>query len=196
MSASTTLQDVADITALSNGWIYRDTARWDQLRGLFHADGIIEIGWFKGLFSDFVDASVQMHRAGAIQSKHLMALPLAEVRGDRAVAETNALLTGVNNALKLGFTCHTRFFDLIERRNGAWKIAKRNNIYDISFFSFPASPVAIDAETLTRWPWEYAPLAYVIEASGHVVASDHPTRGSVAEAALRQAGARWLDGWQ
>lgn len=194
MSTHGTLRDTGDITALMTGWMYRDTARWDELRELFHPDGIIEIGWFKGLFSDFVDASIKMNDAAAIQSKHLMANPLIEVRGDRGVAETDALLTGVNNRLKLGFTGYTRFFDLVERRDGQWKIAKRNNIYDMCFFSFPAGPVEIDQEKLDRHPWEYGPLAYVIEASGHEVATTHPTRGSEAEAKLRQAGVRWLGG--
>lgn len=194
LSTIATLQDISDITALTNGWIYRDTERWDELRELFHADGIIEIGWFKGLFSEFIKASIRMQEIAVIQSKHVMASPIVEINGDRAVAETSAVLVGVNNHLKLGFTGHTRFFDLIERRSGVWRISKRNYIYDMCFFSFPAEPIAIDQSKLARYPWEYAPLAYVIEASGHEVATTHPTRGSQAEAKLRQAGANWLNG--
>jgi hypothetical protein len=32
----------------------------DQLRELFHPDGTIEISWFEGLASDFVDGSLRM----------------------------------------------------------------------------------------------------------------------------------------
>ncbi|MGW8665857.1 nuclear transport factor 2 family protein [Serratia ureilytica] len=194
MSPIKTLQDTIDIAALTNGWIYRDTARWEELRGLFHTDGIIEIGWFKGLFSEFIEASIRMQGAAEIQSKHIMANPLIKIKGDRAVAETSAVLVGVNNRLKLGFTGYTRFFDLIERRNGVWKIYKRNNIYDMCFFSFPAGPIVIDQSKLARYPWEYAPLAYVIEASGHEVTLTHPTRGSEEEAKLYETGTNWLKG--
>lgn len=194
MTTEATLQDEADISNLMNGWIYRDTARWDDLRRLFHPDGTIEIGWFKGLFSDFVDASIRMQDSNILRSKHLMGKPLTEIRGARAVAETNAVLTAVNVNIKLGFTAHTRFYDLLEKRDGAWKISKRNNIYDMSFFSFPAGHVPVDQERADRHPWEYAPLAYVIEASGHPVTGIHPTRSSDFETSLRCAGDRWLEG--
>jgi len=174
-----------------NGWIYRDTARWDALRDLFHPDGVIEIGWFKGSALDFIDASIKMSEKSVIHSKHFMGAPVLQIEGNRAVAETNAILTAVNNEIKIGFTAHTRFFDLLEKREGRWKIAKRNNIYDMSFFSFPMGPVPIDQEKAARHPWEYAALAYVIEASGHSVTGVHPTRHSELETALRLAGAQW-----
>lgn len=188
-----TLQDRSDISDLTNGWTYRDTARWEELRGLFHTDGVIEIGWFKGLFSDFVDASIKMQATSAIHSKHFMGRPLLQISGSRAVAETNAILTGVNTYIKVGFTAHTRFFDLLEKRDGAWKLSKRNNIYDMSFLSFPVGPVPIDQEKMAQHPWEYAALAYVIEASGHPVKGVQPTRNSEFESRLRHAGARWLE---
>ena len=59
----TNLQDRMDIADLMTGWIHRDLAQWDDLRTLFHPDGEIEITWFEGKASDFVDASMRMgHR--------------------------------------------------------------------------------------------------------------------------------------
>jgi hypothetical protein len=134
-----------------------------------------------------------MQAMAAIHSKHLMGRPLLKIREHRAVAETNAVLTAVNNDISLGFTAYTRFYDLLEKRDGMWKIFKRNNIYDMSFFSFPTGPVPVDKERLSRHPWQYAPLAYVIEAGGHPVTGTHPTRGSDLEATLREAGGLWLE---
>ena len=39
----TYLQDRQAIADLMTGWMHRDLAEWDQLRALFHADGVIEI---------------------------------------------------------------------------------------------------------------------------------------------------------
>ena len=58
-----TLEDRQSIADLMIGWIHRDLAEWDKLRALFHPDGTIEISWFEGLASDFVDGWV----AGAIE---------------------------------------------------------------------------------------------------------------------------------
>ena len=59
----TNLQDRMDIADLMTGWIHRDLAQWNDLRTLFHPDGEIEVTWFEGKASDFVDASMRMaHR--------------------------------------------------------------------------------------------------------------------------------------
>ncbi|VTQ54601.1 Uncharacterised protein [Campylobacter jejuni] len=52
-----TLQDQQDIADLMNGWIHRDLSQWDQLLELFHGDGVIEVTWFEGIFSEFVEGS-------------------------------------------------------------------------------------------------------------------------------------------
>lgn len=65
------LADRQQITDLLTGWMHRDLGEWDQLRGLFHPDGTIEITWFEGLASDFVDGSMRMG-ASDIRTKHLI----------------------------------------------------------------------------------------------------------------------------
>ena len=52
--------DRQQLNDLVNGWIHRDLGEWAQLRDLFHPDGTIEITWFEGLASDFVDGSMRM----------------------------------------------------------------------------------------------------------------------------------------
>ena len=56
---TTTPQDRQDIAELMTGWIHRDLGEWDRLRELFHPDAQIEITWFEGPASDFVDASAR-----------------------------------------------------------------------------------------------------------------------------------------
>lgn len=68
------LQDRQQLNDLMNGWMHRDLGEWDQLRELFHPDGTIEITWFEGLGSDFVNGSMRMG-ASDLRTKHLIGSP-------------------------------------------------------------------------------------------------------------------------
>ena len=59
-------------------------------------------------------------------------------------------------------------------------------------FTFPCGPVAIDAQMLTRYPREYAPLAYLLEKSGFPLNRTFATRGSELESAIRENAQAWL----
>src|SRR6202043_2358692 len=87
----TILQDRMDIADLMTGWIHRDLAQWDDLRTLFHPDGEIEITWFEGKASDFVDASMRMG-ASDLRTKHLITSPVVAFNGYKAVVETNVVI--------------------------------------------------------------------------------------------------------
>lgn len=188
------MADLADRLAIGDlmtGWIYRDLGQWDALRDLFHPDGVIKIAWFEGLAGDFVDASARMGESD-LKSKHVITSPLILFNGERAVAETNVLLVSVNATLKLGALGHSRFYDRVERREGAWKIVHRQSIYDMAGFTFPAGPVEIDAEVVARHPLEYGAIAYLLEKSGFRVDGTFATKGSDAEQAARTAAEAWL----
>jgi hypothetical protein len=112
--------------------------------------------------------------------------------GDKAIAETNAIIVGDNAALGVGCEGHARFYDRVERRNGVWKIADRRALYDICTFIFPAGVVEIDKRAVQKFPREYAALAYVLENSGFPVTAVFPTRGSDLEKAIKAEGQTWL----
>ncbi|MEB0043600.1 MULTISPECIES: nuclear transport factor 2 family protein [unclassified Pseudomonas] len=185
------LVDRMTIADLINGWIYRDLAQWDSLRELFHPEGTIEVTWFEGLFSEFVDASMHMGSSD-LRTKHFIAAPMVTFNACRAIVETNAIIVGENVTLGLGCSVHNRFYDWVEQRNGVWKIIKRQSIYDMGSFTFPQGVVDIDAETLQRYPREYAPLAYVLEKSGFPVTRVFATKGSQMETDMKTAGLAWL----
>jgi hypothetical protein len=81
----TNLQDRMDIADLMTGWIHRDLAQWDDLRTLFHPDGEIEVTWFEGKASDFVDASMRMG-ASDLRTKHLITSPVVAFNGCKAAS--------------------------------------------------------------------------------------------------------------
>jgi len=188
---SATLQDRQDIADLMTGWIHRDLAEWDQLLELFHDDGVIEVTWFEGLFSQFVEGSKKMGGSD-FATKHLIASPVITFNGNRAIVETNAIIIGENTKLGLGCNGHNRFYDLVEKRDGVWRIVKRQSIYDMGNFTFPAGVVDIDQDVVAKYPREYAALAYLLEKSGFPVKRVFATKFSSQEIEMKAAGNQWL----
>ena len=187
----TYLQDRQAIADLMTGWMHRDLAEWDQLRALFHADGMIEITWFEGKASDFIDGSMRMG-ASEIRTKHLVAAPVVTFHGDKAIAETNAMVIAENAKLRVGCSVHCRFYDEVEKRAGVWKIVKRQAVYDMGSFTFPFGMVDLDAEAIQKYPSEYAALAYLLDKSGFPVRRVFATKGSALEKTMKDAGQAWL----
>ncbi|HCB2273671.1 TPA: nuclear transport factor 2 family protein [Citrobacter koseri] len=187
------LADRQQITDLLTGWMHRDLGEWDQLRGLFHPDSTIEITWFEGLASDFVDGSMRMG-ASDIRTKHLIGTPVVTFNSNvnRAIVETNAMIIGDNVKLNLGMVTHNRFYDMAEKRDGVWKLFRRQSIYDMGSFTFPLGVVDIDQSTVAKYPREYAALAYLLEKSGFPVMRVFATRGSALEQQMKTEGQRWL----
>jgi hypothetical protein len=187
----TYLQDRQSIADLMTGWIHRDLAQWDLLRELFHPEGEIEVTWFEGLASEFIDASMRMGQSD-LRTKHFIASPVVRFNGNKALVETNAVIVAENVRLHLGCSAHNRFYDLVEKRSGAWKIVKRQSIYDMGSFTFPRGVAEIDSAVVDRYPREYAPLAYLLGQSGFPVKRVFATKGSELEKNLKTAGSAWL----
>lgn len=186
-------EDKVAIGELINGWIYRDTAQWDKLAALFAPDATIEVTWFEGKASDFIQASRGMGKS-AISSKHFIGAPIItfSADGQRAVTETNAMIIAMNESIRLGATVHNRFLDNLQRINGEWKICQRQVVYDCGSFDFPAGVVDIDPQVVSQFPLAYAPLGYLLHSGGYAVQRVFATRNSPLEEQIRRDGERWL----
>ncbi|WP_034948311.1 nuclear transport factor 2 family protein [Erwinia oleae] len=187
------LQDRQQLNDLINGWMHRDLGEWDQLRDMFHPDGTIEITWFEGLGSDFVNGSMRMG-ASDVRTKHLIATPAVtfNASGTKAILETNAMIVAENVKINVGCESHNRFYDMAEKRDGVWKLFHRQSIYDMGTFTFPLGLVEIDQSIVTKYPREYAALAYVLEKSGFPMQRVFATRGSELEKNMKRDGKKWL----
>lgn len=185
--------DRQQLNDLMNGWMHRDLGEWAQLRDLFHPDGTIEITWFEGLGSDFVEGSMRMG-ASDLRTKHLIATPAVtfNATGSKAILETNAIIIAENVKLNIGCECHNRFYDLAEKRDGVWRLFHRQSVYDMGTFTFPMGPVAIDQSIVAKYPREYAALAYLLEQSGFPLGRVFATRGSELETTMKAEAKRWL----
>ncbi|WP_034911665.1 nuclear transport factor 2 family protein [Erwinia sp. 9145] len=187
------IQDRQQLNDLINGWMHRDLGEWDQLRDVFHPDGTIEITWFEGLGSDFVNGSMRMG-ASDLRTKHLIATPAItfNASGTKAILETNAMIVAENVKINVGCESHNRFYDMAEKRDGVWKLFHRQSIYDMGTFTFPLGLVEIDQSIVTTYPREYAALAYVLEKSGFPMQRVFATRGSELEKNMKREGKKWL----
>jgi hypothetical protein len=188
---NTHFEDRTQITDLITGWMHRDLGEWDQLRNLFHPGGTIEVTWFEGPFDEFVAASTRMG-ASDLRTKHLIGTPVVTFNGNKAIVETNAVIVADNVRLDLGCETHNRFYDLAEKRNGIWKLVRRQSVYDMATFTFPNGLVPIEKEVATKYPREYAALAYLLEKSGFPVGRVFGTRGSELERNMKAQAHRWL----
>ena len=181
------------IADLMTAWMHRDLGEWELLRGIFTEDARIEITWFSGPASQFVDGSARMGESD-IRTKHLIATPVIKFSqdGTRAVSETNAIIVAESASLHLGSQTHSRFIDRLERHGDRWLIADRHGVYDFASFTFPAGVVDLDRELVAAHPTEYAALAYILVKGGFPVDGTYPTRGSAAERAIKEAATAWL----
>ena len=130
-----TIKNVSDrevICELINVWAYhRDRGNWEQLRDTFWPNGTISLSWFDGPFEQFVDSIKEMAEKGT-QAKHIVSQPLIKVNGNRAVSEVSVTLfaRGVTGPLEIDLTTYLRFYDLLDKREGVWRISKRTAIYE------------------------------------------------------------------
>lgn len=123
----------AEIAELVNNWaFFRDQGKWDDLLATFHRDGTISISWIDGPFATFVAASKVAAGNENLTLKHYIGVPKIEVNGNRATSEVNAtiMLRAKLDTGEVDVTSYARFFDLVEKRNGTWKISKRTGIYE------------------------------------------------------------------
>jgi hypothetical protein len=186
-----TLEDRQAISDLMNGWMHRDLAQWEQLGGLFHPDGTIEVTWFEGPATDFIAGSQRMGKSD-LRTKHFVGQPVIRFNGAKAIVETNAMIIGENVALELGCVAHSRFYDQVEKRDGEWKIVRRQCIYDNAYFTFPCGIVEIDREAARQLPRGYAALAYLLAQSDFPVRRVFATKGSELETQMKQQSEAWL----
>lgn len=186
------------ISELMHNWgFWRDQARWDELRTAFHPEGTINVTWFNGLFTDFVAASIEM-RKRRTGSKHWIGGSLIRLAGDRALSETNVMIMGrsVVHDIEVDTVAYGRFFDLVERRAGVWRILRREAIYEKDRVDpvVAGTTVPFDASKLAGFPPPYRHLAYSLSSQGFTVSPDLPTNDSASLAKVYAQGEAWIAG--
>jgi hypothetical protein len=183
-------------------WAYsRDSGDWEALRNCFHPDGAITVSWYSGPASGFVERSMAMgkERRPEERSKHLLGNMRAEVAGSRAVLEADTVITVrefIDGHL-FDFTSNARFFHLVEKRNGAWRILHANCIYEKDRLE-PVIPGSVPASfydqvDLTGPDNGFAFMRFRQTKKGRAIPKV-PLAGTAEEAKLRAEAQAWLKG--
>jgi len=191
------LQDQLEISALMQSWaLARDCGDWDKLLASSHPGATITTTWFDGAFDAFVESCRAAWAKGS-RSQHFLGGTAAQIRGRRAIAQTRMSINVRSrlDGIEVDAICHGRFFDRVEKREGAWRIVKRSVIYEKDRIDpvDPQARISLDAELLGRFPEGYRHLAYVQTRNGVQVNTGLPTaRGEALALLLREADA-WLN---
>lgn len=192
------LRDIQELSEIVYGFVHRDKGNWDRLRSLFAPGAMINISWFSGQIEDFVERS-KARAGGKMQIKHQMGSPLLQIRGDRALGETDVtihLRTTVGSDQQLvDVVSQARFFDRFERLGGHWKITARTAIYEkdrADCVDVGGPPKwEISAEQAT-FPIQYRALAMILSSLGIPVSTSAVLAYGEQERILTAEAESWL----
>ncbi|HKA72288.1 MAG TPA: nuclear transport factor 2 family protein [Xanthobacteraceae bacterium] len=184
-------------------WAFsRDRGDWDTLRTCFHPDATITVAWYSGPASGFVERSIAMADARRPEEhhKHWLGNMQAEVNGARAVLESDAmvLIREYIDAYLFDYCSSLRFYDLVEKRDGVWRLLKASCIYEKDRLD-PVVPGAVPASlysdvSLTGHGAGFAFMRFRQMKKGRPVPPAIVVAGTPAEDALRHEARTWLSG--
>ena len=122
------LLDKQEIAELSHNYM-RALDRLDRelMLSVFHPDATTDYGFFKGSGPEFVDYA-QNALKDHISNQHMIGQILIDLEGDIAFGEVyyQAFHRFLVDDVETDLFVAGRYVDRYERRDGAWKIAKRN----------------------------------------------------------------------
>ncbi len=127
--------DKHEIAGLLIRWGHaRDSDDWETLAACFHDDPTIHISWISAPATEFVARSRELanRRKPGSHTKHLISGPWIRVNGDRAFSRchVNLYIRAEIDGHEFDVQSWFRFFDLLERRDGVWRIARRTGVYE------------------------------------------------------------------
>ncbi|MDQ2902652.1 MAG: nuclear transport factor 2 family protein [Chloroflexota bacterium] len=157
--------------------LYRDQQQWERLRSTYHPDSLIRLGWFEGTGDEYAEASRRMEAGkGGWQIRHMTHPTLVQVRGDRALAETNTLII---RRAKLGgvlvdVTIYCQLYSRVERRDGIWRILTIDAVYekDTAVPVYSSDHFELNQEELEQGPAAYRFSAYNLKKIGYTIRPD------------------------
>jgi hypothetical protein len=192
-----------EIERVRRRWVFcRDRGDWDGLSACFHPDATVSISWYCGSASGFIELA---RRAAAEKkpeerSQHWLGNCHAEVRGNRAILESDVqiLTRDLLDGHLFDCTSFGRFFDLFEKREGAWRIAKWTAVYDKDRLD-PVLPEAISPAFFVGLDrsggiTNGAFMQLRVRKKGRTVPAGMVLAGSEAEAQVKREGEHWLGG--
>src|SRR3954467_13702038 len=178
MSPSSEQADRLAIRDLVENWaVWRDAGDWERFRTVWHDDGRMMATWFQGPAEEFIRVSREGFERG-VSILHFLGGTSVDLAGDRAIAQTKMTISqrASVDGVECDVVCTGRFYDFVERRDGAWGIGPPQPIYEKDRLDpvDPSATLALDAALLHRFPVGYRHLAYAQTRIGFDVKPDMP----------------------
>jgi hypothetical protein len=195
--------DQLQICNVRRTWAFAlDLGEWDTLQACFHPGAKVTVSWYAGPVEGFIERSKAMvsTRKPEEHRKHWLGNMRSEVAGTRALLETDVMILireFIGGSL-FDYTSLARFYDLLEKRDGAWRICEWNCVYDKDRLD-PVIPAwdgsAAYAEVDLEGPDSGFAFMKLRQAKrGRVIPDSVVIRDSDAERRLRRRGKDWLTG--
>ena len=191
-------QDQLAILEVVHNWaLWRDAGDWDRFATVWHDDGWMTATWFQGPAREFIKVSKAGFDKG-VSILHFLGGSTIEVNRQRAIAQTKMTISqrGMCEGETVDVVCTGRFYDFFEKRAGAWKIVRRQPIYEKDRMDplDPAVRIKLDPDLLGSIPEGYRHLGYLQSKLGFQVKRDLPQLKGEAVTNLYRHGRAWLDG--
>jgi hypothetical protein len=191
-----------EIRQMLERWaVWRDAGDWARFATVWHPEGVMMATWFQGSFQAFIQVTQEGWSKG-VSILHFLGGSAIDVAGDRAIAQTKmtisqrGMVEGANGPVLCDVVCTGRFYYIVTRHDGQWKLLHRQPIYEKDRIDpvDPTATLSLDQEALAGFPEGYRHLAYIQTRIGYTVKLDMPMLKGPEVQALYQRGARWLAG--
>ncbi len=153
--------------------------------------------WFQGPATDFIAVSREGFDNG-VSILHFLGGHTADVVGDRAIAQTKMTINqrAMVDEVEVDVVCTGRFYDFCARHEGAWKIVRRQPIYEKDRLDVvdPSASLELEPQLLGSFPVGYRHLGYLQTKAGFTVKSGLPALTGEVVRRLYDEGATWLAG--
>ena len=192
------MDDRLAIAEVVQNWaVWRDAGDWERFRTVWHDDGWMSATWFQGPAEQFIAVSKAGFEKG-VNILHFLGGISVDVSGDRAISQCKMTISqrGPLDGEIVDVVCTGRFYDFFERRNGAWKIVRRQPIYEKDRLDSlkPGLDFELEPELLASFPEGYRHLAYLQCNLGFKIKMDMPQLKGPVVRALYARGKAWLEG--
>ncbi|MEL7344542.1 MAG: nuclear transport factor 2 family protein [Pseudomonadota bacterium] len=191
-------EDKLLLRELIDNWaIWRDAGFWEKFRTVWHDDGRMMATWTQGTADEFIAMNKEGWSKG-VSILHFLGGFNAEINANRAVTQTKMTISqrGEVHGIMVDVVCTGRFYDFLEKRDGAWGMCLRQPIYEKDRMDPVESGARIDLDQtlLHAFPVGYRHLAYLQSKVGYPVKQDMPGLKGPEVEALYALGDTWLAG--
>ena len=189
-------------TVLSEWGFARDCGDWATLKNCFQPSATINISWFSGTASEFIEQSKLMlsKLKPGEHGKHQIGRAKVRISQDRAISESHVELLRrvVGHSFDFDTVTWGRFIDLFERQqDGVWRIFQRTMVYEKDRLD-PVNPADVpngffESLDLSKYPPACKILCYRLSLNGNTPMKNIIQAGTNREASLITQSNEWLN---